>query len=780
MERITVCEKETAFRRRIRSYALKNIVHKDPIQFLNDAFPLFKKETKIILRDLQMIKINTCLCLKFVKRPSFNEENEIETENDNDANLYITHYFQTKNSVVTLTTKLKKWYKKNVINVHLKKIEEFQENGSGFALNEIIDLTVNNNKYVCFNGSSYIPLPSKIENKKAIINVKNTDNKCFVWSVLAALHNKKIKKNAQRVSKYVSLENELNMEGIKFPMTLKQIDRFERQNDEISINVYGIDDAYNSGENKKNKATIVPIKLTKTVKKNHIHLLLLCEGNENILDETEEHSLYYMISNYMCRTHFCWIKDLSKLIASDVSTSKWKLHICDRCLHFFYSEDKLKKHSIDCENQNSCKLTLPSSNKKWITFKNNQNQLEVPFIVYADIESILPEVISDCDPNVPKGAYQKHTAHSVGYYFHCRSGITRSYYKSYSGKDCIKWFAKQMRKIAKHVWNILNEETPMLPMSDFQMDDYENAECCYICQNEFIETVDEANNSLACENYRKVRDHSHLTGIYRGAAHSICNLQHKESRIIPIVFHNLVKYDLHFLVERFAVETNGKVNIIPQTNENYITFTTTYNEYDLFGFYEDDDVDWLKRKTIKLRFIDSFRFMSDSLDRLSSFLNNEQKVITRAMWQNLDEKKLSLLFKKGVYPYDYMNSEERLLETSLPPIKFFYNRLTDSNINEEQYRFAKKVWNDFNIQSLLDYTKIYLKTDVLLLADIFECFRSQCLQIYQLDPAHYCTTPGYTWDAMLKFTKVELELLTDIDQLLFIERGENFPCLKLE
>ena len=110
-------------------------------------------------------------------------------------------------------------------------------------------------------------------------------------------------------------------------------------------------------------------------------------------------------------------------------------------------------------------------------------------------------------------------------------------------------------------------------------------------------------------------------------------------------------------------------------------------------------------------------------------------------------------------------------EKESPSKEDFYSKLTECGITDTEYNHAKTVRNTFNISTLGEYSDIYLKTDVLLLADVFENFQTTCFEAYGLDPAHYYTTPGLTWDAMLKCTQVELQLLTDIDMLMFIERG---------
>ena len=134
-------------------------------------------------------------------------------------------------------------------------------------------------------------------------------------------------------------------------------------------------------------------------------------------------------------------------------------------------------------------------------------------------------------------------------------------------------------------------------------------------------------------------------------------------------------------------------------------------------------------------------------------------------------EKLDLLSKKGVYPYDFMDNIKKFEETNLPPKEKFYSKLNDENITQQDFEHAQKVWKTFNCKNMGDYHNLYLKTDTLLLADVFEEFRNVCLENYELDPAWYFTSPGLAWDAALKITKVKLELLTDIDMLQMIEKG---------
>ena len=155
--------------------------------------------------------------------------------------------------------------------------------------------------------------------------------------------------------------------------------------------------------------------------------------------------------------------------------------------------------------------------------------------------------------------------------------------------------------------------------------------------------------------------------------------------------------------------------------------------------------------------------MGTSLDKL---VNNLPKEAFNNVKRYYADDKLSLLTKKGIYPYEYMNSPEKLKETQLPPKEAFYSRLSDEN-----YVHAKKIWKTFEMKNLEDYHNLYNQVDVLLLADVFENFRDICIKNYNLDPAHYYTAPGLAWDAALKLTEVKLELLSDPDMLLMVEKG---------
>jgi len=239
-------------------------------------------------------------------------------------------------------------------------------------------------------------------------------------------------------------------------------------------------------------------------------------------------------------------------------------------------------------------------------------------------------------------------------------------------------------------------------------------------------------NPLLQKNFRDaVKDHCHITGRYCRAAHNECK---KKLRInpktdqIPVVFHNLRGYDVHHLMQAM-LQLQKEVKCVANNMEKYITFSVG-----------------------GLRFIDSLNFLQGSLDSLVSTTLKESLKITSTI------SKDSILYKKGIYPYEYMDSWERFSETRLPDKEKFYSKLNDEHITDEEYAHAQTIWEAFECKTLGDYHDLYVKTDVALLADVFENFRNLCQEQYGLDPAHYFTSPGLSWDVLLKKTGIELEL----------------------
>ena len=386
--------------------------------------------------------------------------------------------------------------------------------------------------------------------------------------------------------------------------------------------------------------------------------------------------------------------------------------------------------------------------------------MRVPFVIDADFEYFTKKILT-CSPDGSKSytkQFQQHKPSGYCYLIKCfDDNLFEPKLDKYTAQspdeDISQRFISSLENPIKDIYEKFRYKKN-LKWTKKDKRAYKASTYCHICEDELLND--------------KVADHCHLTGKFRGAAHNKCNLEYRTPKFFPVIFHNLAGYDAHIFVKNLGV-TEGKINCIPKDEENYISFT---KEIEVDTFTKEIEVD-NKTKTIsvkrELRFIDNFKFMATSLDSPANNLPDN-------MFNNLsyfyeEQARLKLLKRRGVYPYDYMDCFERLSETTLPPIESFYSELNKSGISEDNYTHVQNVWETFEMETLQDYHDLYLKTDVLLLADVFENFRDVCQENYGLDPAWYYTAPGLAWDAALKVTKVELELLADPDMLLMIEKG---------
>lgn len=694
---------DSAFKSRIISYRISDL-NKEHV-CLNDFMLTIKNKIinliKIQLSVSKAIKTNFELFVLYTKY-------HIE----DDTNVTKVALFNTKNYIIVEASDLEDIYSQIVSDLN-KQSEDFQTKESGWALEKMLFVEVNINKYSPMRGSSYMNLPDAINHKRAVINIQNQDQACFAWAMIAArCDRRKIKINKPyRTSSYPHYSTEFVFDNISFPMCLKDISKFEILNN-VSINVYGLEEDQIVG----------PLYYTKVKKEEHVNLLFLDDG---------------------VNSHYCWIKNMSALVGSQFSKRGHKIWLCDGCLVFFRTELALSDHV-----KHGCykvKCNLPSEKNKILKFINYQNKERVPFVIYCDFEAILVP-INTCIPNIQFPFSQnitKHEPHSFAYYIKCAYDDTLSKFVLYRGEDCGKQFIENLKLDLEIIYTKLHTKKQMLPLNDEERLVYKGSMNCYICEKSFNDP----------ENI-KVRDHCHLTGKFRGAAHMNCNLNYKVVNFVPIVCHNLSGYDSHFIIKELGFD-NENIDLIAQNKERYISFTKHFKLNN--------------NQKIKLRFIDSFKFMASSIDNLAKNLEANQFLEIQKHFPNPNQ--CNLITRKGVFPYDFLDSYEKLNYPCLPPPPNFYNKLTESNITDEQYTHALKVWSEFNCNNLGDYSDLYLKSDVLLLADIFENFRNICINTYDLDPAHYYTSPGLSWDAMMKYTKVEMELLTDIDMVNFINKG---------
>ena len=607
------------------------------------------------------------------------------------------------------------------IEEEVQKVEH--ADGSGWVFVEVENLTLHTDIWDPLKGSSYIDLPKELKNKNAIINMKNEDNKCFLWCVLRALN--PTNNHAERIDKDLkSKEHTLNMEGITYPVELKSINRFERQNPDISISVLGY-----SKEDK-----VYPLKISK-INKNCKHqiVLLLIKDGEN--------------------SHYCYVKNISALLVSQYNKHKGKREYCFNCFNSFKSSEALKNHLEYCNINECIKINMPpeGASLKFINFLHGER---APFAIYADFECYnKPIHTTTPDPN--KSYTKKITKQEPASFVYYIKSFNENVYKSVKREyvkeeeedpDVIDVFINWLEEDIKQIANLGNEK---MIITAEEEEEFKQASDCWIC-----------GKKLNLED--RVRDHCHFTGRYRGAAHNQCNLKCSKPNNISVFFHNLSGYDSHLFIKKLGV-TKGKIDCIPNNEEKYISFSKTIKT----GEYKNKKGE-TKDKNFKIVFKDSLKFMASSIEELV-------KILPKEAFKNIEKyftpEEVKLLKQKGFYPYDFMDDKEKLKITKPPKQEAFYSKLTGHGINNINYQHVLKVWKTCKMKTFKDYHMNYNTVDVLLLADIFEYFRDVCLKNYGLDPVYYYTAPGLAWDAMLKMTGVNLELLNDVDMLLMFEKG---------
>ena len=634
----------------------------------------------------------------------------VKTNPATGENTYVIPYFWSDQVTLTQSSDLDL-----EIAFMMEKVREnmgkYMREGSGWTFGHIERLEIHLSKFKPLAGSSYIPTPSILAKKKAIINVKNEDDRCFQWAVLAALHYDEVdQKSTHRVTQYKRWEEELKFDGIEFPVSLKAIDRFEKQNVTINVNVFGFD-GVKKGEDGEEDLQVYPLRISKNTGSTHVDLLFLtCEGKQ----------------------HYCWIKSLSRLLTSQVTGHNGEAYFCRRCLSHFSRQDILDTHMEYCSQKDAVRIEMPEEGST-IAFSDYKKMMRVPFVIYADFECFT-EKLDTCQPD-PLQSYTKAYQLQRPSGFCYRVKYAHGDYKEsviYCGEDAAKKFVQCMEEEVRAIAKLYSETKPM-EITDKDKESFKASTNCHICGGAL--------------NGDKVRDHDHLTGKYRGAAHNQCNLEFQLPKHVPIIFHNLSGYDAHIFVKELG-NTAGKINCIPNTDEKYISFSKQVDD-------------------LEMRFIDSMRFMLCSLDTLAKNLTPDQFKTVKARFDDRYE----LMIRKGVFPYDYMDGPSKLEDAQLPPKEAFYSTLSGEHISDEDYAHAERVWEVFGCKIMRDYHNLYLETDVLLLTDIMENFRDVCMKHYMLDPAHYYTSPGLSWNAALKTTGIRLELLSDPDMLLMFERG---------
>ena len=430
---------------------------------------------------------------------------------------------------------------------------------------------------------------------------------------------------------------------INWPATLKDVQKVEKQNN-LAINVFGYSD----------NAGIHPLYLSTSENASPINLLLITQVNDGV-----------------STSHFCWIKNFNRLCSAE-NKHNGETFFCLRCITPHSSERTLQDHLIHCKGVDAppCHAVFPEMKEDGspptIKFEQYKNMMKAPYVIYADTESIIHPVANpSTDSNTSQTS--EHIPCSFAYTVVRSDGRVMSE-KLYRGEDCMDVFFDWLDLDLAEIREDLKNKRP-LAMTQQDWAIHSAADKCWVCDGPF-KPYEQGDT----EGLWKVRDHDHLTGKYRGPAHSKCNLSLRIDPYrtpIPVFFHNLKNYDAHHLISAIGrteektttcTDNNGEP-IMRKDREGKVTDKpVTVTEGGISGIVQNMEK-LISFSWGQFRFVDSFAFLSSSLDRLVTNTPKECLTITR---QRFPASQVDLLSRKGVYAYEYMTDFDKFEETKLP------------------------------------------------------------------------------------------------------------------
>ena len=587
------------------------------------------------------------------------------------------------------------------------QIELYERLGSGWQFSKLKNSWIEVSKYQPLSGAGTVDIPKLVKDMKSVLNITSKDNKCFLYCLLAKLH--PVTVHPERYTKYLKYLDAINLGDLAFPIKITDIGKVETLND-LSISVF---------EWTKDDDCVIPLHHGSGVGR-QIDLLY-------IRDEFTGH--YLLIKKFNA-----FMRHRSKYHHS--------MHFCRRCMHGFTTADGLSNHSELCHQgiNQITKIPEPGTVTEFTATYKMDKKL---FAVYFDFECLTVPVDEAGDKHGKTTKYQQHVPCSF-----CI--VTKSEFADYEAETIvysdsdpsklIEKFLEELDRVYEEMIDCYETHQYPIHMTAKDEDAFISSTHCYMCKKEL---------DWESEKNYPVRDHDHgkKKNNFRGAACNYCNINFfNRTKKIPAFCHNLKSYDMNlFLLD--LIKSSGRINVIP---ENLEKFKAIFTE--------------------QFTFLDSFSFLSSSLERLADDLKTSDINAFKRLEAEFPTGYKSLT-NKGVYFYDYASSFSVLSQTELPPKDAFYNKLKDEGISDEDYERAKLVYAEFSCKNLQDYMEVYVKTDAILLCDIFEHFRELCSRYYELDPCHYVSLPGFTWDAMLKMTQVKIELISDIDMYTFVEQN---------
>ena len=472
--RLRITETASALRGFTRQFRIEGIPRHAPREFMQIA----RRDILKLMRENRQTRVRMILNCEMTRKELFSESTQI-----------LNTFFHSETVENLEGTDEREIYDGFMQTIE-ERIQNFNQRGSNWRFQRVLSLDVHFTDFQPLRGSTFLPLPRKISSKKAVINMKNTDDQCFKWSVVRALN--PVAKNSERITKELKDQSErLDWRGLKFPVKLDQIVIFEKFNPQISINVFGFE------------GVVYPLRLSKRKSEQR-------ERSEN------EQTINLLLISDEAKQHYCLIKSLSRLLSSQVSGHQESNVFCLNCLNHFPNEEKLKIHEEYCLKNQTIKIEMPEKGSL-VTFIHHNRSIKVPFVVYADFEAFTEEI-----PRSKQNEkfsftqkYQRHKPSGFCYKIVCfdeRYNQKPVLFRAESeDEDISAIFVEMLERDIKRIQEKFDFSKKMI-FSPKDKDDFEKARVCWICRKEFGES-------------KKQRDHCHFTGKYRGAAHVKCNLQ---------------------------------------------------------------------------------------------------------------------------------------------------------------------------------------------------------------------------------------------------------------
>ena len=458
---------------------------------------------------------------------------------------------------------------------------------------------------------------------------------------------------------------------------------------------------------------ILPVHKSSYRHKKIVNLLLLTDGENS---------------------HYVLIKSMAAFLKVKTAYGK-SGHACDLCFRVFYSLITYMKHIDFCRTGEP---TVEMPDDPVLKFKNFKYRMPNPITIYADFEAYKCKVNEEITESTKLLCEQKPSGYGYTvvspYTQFCKPTVI------YRGTDAADVFLQNILAECYEVESVLSEVKPM-EFTEEDSESFSNSDNCSIFEGR-----------LYWETQNICRDHCHITGKFRGAAHSYCNIMMQQQKKVIVYFHNAKGYDNHFLIKSLAANPGiGEIDVLGQTSEKYTRISTKH-----FVVH------------------DSMSHLVGSLDSLSSSLRQRGDNGFQLIRQEFsDDLKFQCVIRKLVYPYDYIDSFEKFAE-AIPCKEAFYNKLSEEELSDDEYNRLLRTCEIFKIKTLGQLHDLYLQIDVLILACVFEDYRRLGLEMFGLDPCYYVSSPSYSFDAMLCTTKVELELLTDKEMYNFFEKGKCY------